>query len=121
MTPNPVSMNNCHECDGIVTVPNGVALPIEGVGDILMSFQSDFGETELQLLNVAFVPPRSHNLLSLKQFTRSAGHSYRGDGDGVTLFSSQADGSLPPRSGNSIKCEDTVHEATVHVQQSPLL
>ena len=51
-----------------------------------MSFQSDFGETDLQLLNVAFVPLLSHNLLSLKQFTRRAGHSYRGDGDGVTLF-----------------------------------
>ena len=86
MTPNPVSMTNYRECDGVVRVANGVALPIEGVGDILMSFQSDFGETDLQLLNVAFVPLLSHNLLSLKQFTRRAGHSYRGDGDGVTLF-----------------------------------
>ncbi|CAN0267801.1 unnamed protein product, partial [Ascophyllum nodosum] len=62
MTPNP--------CNGVVRVANGVALPIEGAGDILMSFQSDFGETYLQLLNVAFVPLLSHNLLSLKQFTR---------------------------------------------------
>ena len=51
-----------------------------------MSFQSDLGETNLQLLNIAFVPLLSHNLLSLKQFVRHAGHSYRGDGDGVTLF-----------------------------------
>ena len=86
MTTNPVSMTNYRECDGVVRVANGVALPIESVDDILMSFQSDFGETNLQLLNVAFVPLLSHNLLSLKQFTHRAGHSYRGDGDGVTLF-----------------------------------
>ena len=86
MTPIPVSMTNYRECDGVVRVANGVALPIEGVGDILTSFQSDFGETDLQLLNVPFVPLLSHNLLSRMQFTRRAGHSYRGDGDGVTLF-----------------------------------
>ena len=56
MSPNPVSMTNYRECDGLVRVANRVALPIEGVGDILMSFQPDFGETDLQLLNVAFVP-----------------------------------------------------------------
>ena len=86
MTPNPVSMTNYREYDGVVRVANGVAFPIEGVGDILMSFQSDIGETHLQLLNIVFVPLLSHNLLLLKQFTRRAGHSYRGDGDGVTLF-----------------------------------
>ena len=57
MAPNPVSMTNYREeRNGVVRVAIGVALPIEGVGDILMSFQSDFGETDLQLLNVAFVP-----------------------------------------------------------------
>ena len=86
MAPNPVSMTNYRECDGVVRVANGVALPTEGVGDIHMSFQSDFGETDLQLFYVAFVPLLSHNLLSLKQFTRRAGHSFRGDGDGVALF-----------------------------------
>ena len=54
MTPNPVSMTNYRECDGVVRVANGVAIPIEGVGDFLIIFQSDFGETDLQLLNVAF-------------------------------------------------------------------
>ena len=86
MTPKPVSMTNYRECDDVARVANDFALPIEGVGNILMSFQSNFGETDLELLNVAFVPLLSHNLLSLKQFTRRAGHSCRGDGDGVTLF-----------------------------------
>ena len=56
MTSNPVLMTNYRECDGVVRVANGVALSIEGVGDILMSFQHDFGETDVRLLNVAFVP-----------------------------------------------------------------
>ena len=86
MTPNPVSRTNYRQYDGVVRVANSVALPIEGVGDILMSFQSDFGEPDLQLFKVAFVPLLSHNLLSLKQIARCAGHSYRGDGDGVALF-----------------------------------
>ena len=60
MTSNPVSMTYYCECNGVVRVANGVALLIEGAGDILMSFQSDFGETDLQLLNVAFVPLLSH-------------------------------------------------------------
>ena len=118
LTPNPVSMTNYRECDGVVRVATGVALSIEGVGDILMSFQSDFGETDLQFFNVAFAPIiLSHNLLSLKQFTRRAGHSYCGDGDGVALFCKSGRWFLPPLSRNSIKCEDTVHKATVHVQR----
>ena len=86
MIPNQVSMTNSRENDGVVRVPNGVALAIESVGDILMSFQSDFGEIDLQLLKVTFVPLLSRNLLSLKQFARRVGHSYRGDGDEVILF-----------------------------------
>ena len=38
-------------------------------------------------LGVAFVPILSHNLLSLIQFLRRAGHSYLGDSGGVTFFS----------------------------------
>ena len=66
MTPNQVSMTNYRECDGVVRVANGAALPIEGLGDILMSSESDFRDTDFQLLNVTFVPLLSHNLLSLK-------------------------------------------------------
>ena len=46
MASNPVSMTNYRECDGVVRVANDVALPIQGVGDILMSFQLDCGETD---------------------------------------------------------------------------
>ena len=71
MIPKSVLMTNYRECDGVARVFNGTALPIEDV----------------QLLNVAFVPILSHNLTSLKQFLRRAGHSYLGDGGGVTFFS----------------------------------
>ena len=59
MTPNPVSISNYRECDGVVRVTNGVALSIEGVSDIRASFQSNFGETDLHLLNVAFAKSQS--------------------------------------------------------------
>ena len=49
--------------------------------------------------NVAFVPLLSHNLLSLKQSTRRAGHSYRGDGDEVTLFCKSGRWFLAPTIG----------------------
>ena len=71
MIPKSVLVNNYRECDGVARVFNGTALPIEDV----------------QLLNVGFVPILSRNLLSLKQFLRRAGHSYLGDGGGVTFFS----------------------------------
>ena len=71
MIPKSVLVNNYRACDGVARVFNGTALPIEDV----------------QLLNVGFVPILSHNLLSLKQFLRRTGHSYLGDGGGVTFFS----------------------------------
>ena len=48
MIPKSVLMTNYRECDGVARVFNGTALSIEDV----------------QLLNVAFVPILSHNLLS---------------------------------------------------------
>ena len=71
MIPKSVLMTNYRECDDVARVFNGTALSIEDV----------------QLLNVAFVPIVSRNLRSLKQFLRRAGHSYFGDGGGVTFFS----------------------------------
>ena len=55
MTLNLVSITHYHECDGVVRIANGVALPIEDVGDSLMSFQYNFGEIDLQLLNRYFL------------------------------------------------------------------
>ena len=69
MTSSHDLMTNYRECSGIVRTAGGDVLPIEGVGDILLRFLSDSGAFDIQLLNVAFVPQLSHNLLSLQQFT----------------------------------------------------
>ena len=85
---NSTLRTHYRDVNSVVRVDSSAALPIEGVGDIFMGFQSDIGEVGLQLLNVAFVSLQSHSLLSLKQFIRRAHHSCLGDGGGdwVTLF-----------------------------------
>ena len=62
------SMTNYRECSGIIRTAGGEVFPIEGVGDILLRFPSDSGVFDVQLLNVAFVPQLSRNILSLQQF-----------------------------------------------------
>ena len=84
MTSSQDSMTNYRECSGVVRTAGGEVLPIEGVGDILLRFLSDSGVFDFQLLNVAFVPQLSHNLLSLQQFT-AAHHTYSGTKNGVKL------------------------------------
>ena len=84
MTSSHHLMTNYRECSGIVRTAGGNVLPIEGIGDILLRFPSDSGAFDIQLLNVAFVPQLSHNLLSLQQFT-AAHHTYFGTKNGVEL------------------------------------
>ena len=73
MTSSHDSMTNYRECSGTVRTAGGDVLPIEGV---LLRFPSDSGAFDIQLLNVAFVPQLSHNLLSLQQFTAAHHTSY---------------------------------------------
>ena len=84
MTSSHDSMTNHRECSGFVRTAGGDVLPIEGVGDILLCFLSDSGAFYIQLLNVAFVPHLSHNLVPLQQFTASH-HTYFGTKNGVEL------------------------------------
>ena len=84
MTSSHDLMTNYRECSGIVRTAGGDVLPIEGVGDILLRFPSDSEAFDIQLLNVAFVPQLSHNLLSSQQF-RVAHHTYFGTKNGVEL------------------------------------
>ena len=78
------SMTNYRECSGTVRTAGGDVLPIEGVGDILLRFLYDSGVFNIPLLNVAFVPQLSHNILSLQQFT-PAHYIYFGTKNGVEL------------------------------------
>ena len=50
-------MTNYHECSRMVSTAGGDVLPIEGVGGILLRFLSDSVAFDIQLFNVAFVPP----------------------------------------------------------------
>ena len=84
MTSSHDLMANYRECSGIVRTAGGDVLPIEGVGDIFLRFPSDSGASDIHLLNVAFVPQLSHNLLSLQQLT-AAHHTYFGTKNGVEL------------------------------------
>ena len=84
MTSSHDLMTNYRECSGIVRTAGGGVLPIEGVGDLLLRFLSDSEAFDIQLLNVAFVPQLSHNLLSLQQFT-AARHTYFGTKNGVEV------------------------------------
>ena len=84
MTSSHDSETNYRECNEIVRTAGGDVLPFEGVGGILLRFLSDSGAFNIQLLNVAFAPHLSHNLLSLQQFT-AAHHTYFGTKSGVEL------------------------------------
>ena len=65
LTLNPVSRTRYRECVGVIRVVYGANLPNEGLGDIIMSFQTENGEIDSQLHNVALAPTLSHNLFSL--------------------------------------------------------
>ena len=69
MTSPNDSKTKYRESSDIVRTAGGEILPIEGVGDIYLRFRSDSESFNAQLLNVAFVPSLSHNLLSFQQFT----------------------------------------------------
>ena len=84
MTSSHDSMTNYRKCSGIVKTAGGDVRPIEGGGDIFVRFLSHSEAFDIQLLNVAFVPQLSHNLLSLQQFT-AAHHTYFGTKNGVEL------------------------------------
>ena len=75
MTSSHDLMINYREYSGVVRTAGDDVLSIEGIEDILLRFPYDSGAFDIQLLNVAFVPQLSHNLLSLQQFT-AAHHTY---------------------------------------------
>ena len=65
MTSSHDSMTSYRKCSGTLRIAGGDLLPIEGIGDILLRFLSDSEAFGIQLLNVAFGPQMSRNLLPL--------------------------------------------------------
>ena len=66
-------------------VANGVTLPIEGKGNLVVEFQSGLESVRLQLHEVPYVPKLSYHLLSLSKAVEQ-GHKYIGDKNGLTMM-----------------------------------
>ena len=66
-------------------VANGVTLPIEGKGNLVVEFQSGLESVRLQLHEVAYVPKLSYHLLSLSRAVEQ-GHKYIGNKNGLTIM-----------------------------------
>ena len=75
---------NYREGGGVVRITDGRARPIEGIGNLPMSFWSGKDWVQVILPNVAHVPLLGYNLLSLKRMA-DRGHKYIGEKKGVRL------------------------------------
>ena len=67
MSPSSEGMTNFQPCNKSLRVANGVALPIEGKGNLVVEFQPGLEFVHLQLHEVAYVPKLSYHLLSLSK------------------------------------------------------
>ena len=85
MSPSSEGMTNFQPCNKSLRVANGVTLPIEGKGNLVVEFQSGLESVRLQLHEVAYVPKLSYHLLSLSK-TVERGHKYIGDKNGLTMM-----------------------------------
>ena len=84
LTPSTDHMVNYREDGCIVRTADGRAMPIEGIGNLPMSFWSGKDWVQVVLPNVAHLPLLGYNLLSLKRMV-DRGHKYVGEKKGVAL------------------------------------
>ena len=84
MTPSADPVVHYREGGGVLTIADGRAMPIEGIGNVRMSFRSGKNWVQAMLPNVAHVPLKRHNLLSLKRMA-DRGHRYVGKKKGVIM------------------------------------
>ena len=84
MAPSADYMVNCCEGGRVVRIADSRAMPIEGIGNLPMSFWSGKDWVQMILPNVAYVPLLGYNLLSLKRMA-DRGHEYVDEKNGVTL------------------------------------
>ena len=77
-------MVNYCEGGGVVRIADGRAMPIEGIGNLPMSFWSGKDWVQVVLPNVTHVPLMGYNLLSLKKMADRR-HKYVGKIKGVAL------------------------------------
>ena len=78
MTPSADYRVNYREGGGAVRIADDRVMPIEGIGNLPMSFGSGKDWLKVIIPNVAHVPLLGYNLLSLKMMA-DRGHKYVGD------------------------------------------
>ena len=84
MSHSSTGMINYREANATMRTASGKRYPIEGYGDLPLTFRSSSGEVPLLLCNVAHVPSLSYHLLSLIVVADN-GHTYTGNKNGVTV------------------------------------
>ena len=85
MTPSADYIVSYREGGGVVRIADDRAMPIEGVGNLPMSFWSVKDLVKVILPNVAHVQLLGYKLLSLKRMA-NRGHRYVGEKKGVTMY-----------------------------------
>ena len=77
-------MRNYREAKTFMKTASGTKYPIEGYGDLRLTFRSGRGKVLLLLLDVVHVPCLSYHLFSLR-VAADEGHKYTGTGDGIMM------------------------------------
>ena len=83
-------MSNYRESNAYMRTASVSRYPIEGYGNLPLTFRSSSGNVPLLVRNVAHVPKLSYHLLSLRAVADN-GHMYTGIQEGVTVFFSTGD------------------------------
>ena len=84
MSPSSTGMINYREANATMRPASGKRYPIEGYGDLPLTFRSSSGEVPLLPCNVAHVPSLSYQLISLR-IAADNGHTYTGNKNSVTV------------------------------------
>ena len=90
MSYSSTGMLNYRETNAFMRTASGKRFPIEGYGDLPLTFRSSKGELSVLLQNVAHVPSLSYHLFSLRAAADN-GHTYTGTRKGVTLHLSSGE------------------------------
>ena len=84
MSHSSTGMINYREANATMRTASGKRYPIEGYGNLPLTFLSSSGEVPLLLYNVVHVPSLSYHLLSLR-VAADNGHTHTGNKNGVTV------------------------------------
>jgi len=84
MTYSSTGMIKYHEAKTFMRTACGARYPIEGYGDLPLTFRSSEGGLGLLLRGVAHVPRLSYHLFSLRVAADNE-HQYKGTREGVTV------------------------------------